>query len=101
MYRGTTPTLTFTLPIEAASVTALNIALAQCRRVVISRSLEDVEADGNEIRITLTEAETLALHDGCDLSIQLRVGVDETRMASQILKVPVDRILQEGKLDEL
>lgn len=101
MYRGTTPTLTFTLPIEAATITALHIALAQCGRVVASRSLADVEAEGNEITATLTEAETLALHEGCDLQIQLRVGVDETRMASQIFDVPVERILQEGKLDEL
>lgn len=101
MYRGTTPTLTFTLPIEAATITALNIALAQRGRVLVSRSLADVKTEGNEIETTLTEAETLALHAGCNLQIQLRVGVDETRMASQIFDVPVERILQEGKLDEL
>lgn len=101
MYRGTTPTLAFTLPIEAATITALNIALAQCGRVVVSRDLDGVETDGRKITMTLTEEETLQLHSGCDLAIQLRIGVDDTRMASQIFTVPVERILQEGKLDEL
>lgn len=101
MYRGTTPELVFTLPIEAATITALNIALSQCGTVMASRGLDDVEIDGKEIRMTLTEEETLRLRAGFNLSIQLRCGVDESRMASQIFKVPVERILQEGLLNEL
>lgn len=32
MYRGTTPTLTFRLPIDTGSITALSLAVAQRRR---------------------------------------------------------------------
>lgn len=101
MYRGTTPTLVFTLPIEASSVTVLNIAIAQIGRVVISRSLDDVVIDGNDVKMTLTEEETLQLRAGFELSIQVRAGVGESRMASQVFRVPVERILQEGMLSEL
>lgn len=98
MYRGTTPTLTFTLPIEAATITALNIALAQRGRVVVSRDLDGVETDGRKITMTLTEEETLRLYADVELQIQVRVGVGAARMASQVFTVPVERILRDGAL---
>lgn len=98
MYRGTTPTLTFTLPIEAATITALNIALAQRGRVVVSRDLDGVETDGRKITMTLTEEETLRLYADVELRIQVRVGVGAARMASQVFTVPVERILRDGAL---
>lgn len=103
MYRGTTPTLTFTLPIEADTVTLMNLALSQFGRVLISKGLEDAEIDGKTVSFTLTEEETLKLigRGSNGVEIQLRVGVDEVRFASEIFTVPVERILQEGKLDEL
>lgn len=101
MYRGTTPTLTFTLPIEAATITALNIALAQCGRVVVSRDLDGVETDGRKITMTLTEEETLRLYADTELQIQVRVGVGAARMASQVFTVPVEKILKDGMLSDL
>lgn len=98
MYRGTTPTLTFTLPIETSTITALNIALAQCGRVMVSRSLDGVETDGRKVQMTLTEEETLRLYDDVNLQIQVRVGVGAARMASQVFTVPVERILRDGAL---
>lgn len=101
MYRGTTPTLTFTLPIEANTITALNVALAQFGRVVVEKGLSEVLADGRTVSVTLTEDESLSLNAGVPLRIQLRVAVGDARMASQIFEVPVESILKEGKLDEL
>ena len=103
MYRGTTPTLIFTLPIEANTITLLNLALSQFGRVLISKGLEDAEIDGKTVSFSLSEDETLKLigHCGREVEIQLRVGVNEVRFASQIFTAPVERILQEGKLDEL
>ena len=101
MTRGTTPTLTFALPIDANTVTACNIALAQCGKVIISRDLGGVEIDGQQIKMTLTEEETLRLHANVELQIQIRVGVGESRMASQVFQVSVEKILQEGILSEI
>ena len=100
MYRGTTPTLTFRLPIDTGSITVLSIAVAQGRQVKIEKTLSDVHLDGNVISCTLTEDETLSLAAGASVEakIQLRVGVGEQRMASQIFTVPVERILRDGEL---
>ena len=100
MYRGTTPTLTFRLPIDTGSITVLSIAVAQGRQVKIEKTLSDVHLDGNVISCTLTEDETLSLTAGASVEakIQLRMGVGEQRMASQIFTVPVERILRDGEL---
>lgn len=100
MYRGTTPTLTFRLPIDTGSITALSVAVAQGGQVKIEKTLSDVHLDGNVISCTLTEAETLSLTAGANIEakIQLRVGVGTQRMASQIFTVPVERILRDGAL---
>lgn len=83
MYRGTTPTLTFRLPIDTGSITALSLAVAQAGQVKIEKALSDVLLDGNVVSCTLTEAETLSLTAGrgIDAKIQLRVGVGGQRMA--------------------
>ena len=41
MYRGTTPTLTFRLPIDTGSITALSVAVAQAGQVQIEKALSD------------------------------------------------------------
>ena len=100
MYRGTTPTLTFRLPIDTGSITVLSVAVAQAGQVKIEKTLSDVQLDGNVISCPLTEAETLSLTagTGIDAKIQLRVGVGAQRLASQVFAVPVERILRDGAL---
>lgn len=46
MYRGTTPTLTFRLPIDTGSITALSLAVAQGGVVRIEKSLADMTLEG-------------------------------------------------------
>lgn len=100
MYRGTTPTLTFQLPIDTGSITALSVAVAQAGQIKIEKALPDVHMDGKVISCPLTEAETLSLTagPGIDAKIQLRVGVGAQRMASQVFTAPVERILRDGAL---
>ena len=99
MIRGTTPTLTFTLPIQADTITLLNIAFSQRRRIVFEKRLAEVETYENTIKVTLSEAETLKLmSDGSDLEIQLRVGVGDGRFASKIFRDSVDRLIKDGLL---
>lgn len=100
MYRGTTPTLTFQLPIDTGSITVLSVAVAQAGQVKIEKTLPDVLLEGNVISCTLTEEETLSLSAGAGrkAQVQLRVGVGDQRMASQVFEVPVERILRDGAL---
>lgn len=100
MYRGTTPTLTFRLPIDTGSITALSLAVAQGGVVKIEKGLTDMTLEGKTVACTLTEEETLSLSAGAgrEAQVQLRVGVGAQRMASQVFTVPVERILRDGAL---
>lgn len=100
MYRGTTPTFQFKLPIAAATITAASITFRQSGGVDIEKTLSDCTISEDTLTVSLTEEETLSLRANTPnaLEIQLRVGVGEARMASQIFTVPVKRILKDGAL---
>ena len=94
MYRGTTPTFTFTLPIECETISKLSVAFKQGGELLFERGLPDVTMSGNVLSCTLTEEETLQLRGDTELQIQLRVGVGSARMASQVFRMPVSQILK-------
>lgn len=66
----------------------------------IDKTLEDCTLSDNTLSVSLTEEETLSLRamTPYPLEIQLRVGVGQERMASQIWKIPIERTLKEGGL---
>lgn len=99
MYKGTTPTFKFSLPFAASEIDILNVAMAQNDEVKISKGKDDCTLSGNSVSVTLTEAETLGLEVGT-LSMQLRIGVGTTRLASNIVTVPVENVLQGGALSD-
>ena len=100
MYRGTTPTITFTLPIDGSSLTALNLCFAQKGEILLEKNLTDCVLEGNTLRVTLTEQETLQFAaDRGMVEMQLRVGCGATKMASNIMRVSVERILKDGCLE--
>ena len=99
MYRGTTPTFTFRLPFACEQITVLNLCFAQQGQVVLEKELPDCTAEGNRVQVTLTEEETLLFDDKKGMvEMQLRVGCGNTRLASNIMRVSVERILKEGCL---
>lgn len=100
MFRGTTPTLKFTLPFDCSIITLLSIAFSQGNKVVLEKTLADCEVNGNRLILKLTEYDTLLLDSSKTwVEIQLRVGVGNDRLASKIMKVEVQRILKDGVLD--
>ena len=100
MFRGTTPTHTFTLPFDAACITKLNIAYAQDGKIVLEKHLQDCQIEGNAVSVTLTESETLLFDsDKTWAEIQLRLGCGEKRMASRIMHITTERILKDGCLE--
>lgn len=100
MYRGTTPTFTFKLPIDTGTITAASVMFHQAGCESMEKTLEDCTLDGKTLTCSLTEKETLSLRALTlyPLEIQLRVGVGSARMASQIFTVPVERVLKDGAL---
>lgn len=101
MYRGTTPTLTFNIPFDTADITDLHIAFAQKKEVVLEKGLEDCVLNENTITVTLTEDDTLALTQNQNVEIQIRCACNGTIMASTIMTTVVNRILKEGRLNDI
>lgn len=99
MRRGTTPTLTFILPFDAGSITALSIAFAQGGKLILEKGLEDCAASGTKLILELSEADTLAFsNDELYVEIQLRAGIGSRRIASHIIHTTCSRILRDGFL---
>lgn len=97
MIRGTTPTLTYTLPFETRDIERLWIAFAQRGREVLLLDAERCTIDGNKVVTKLTQEETLTLQQNATVEMQLRVlMVDGTALASRIITCPVNRILKDG-----
>lgn len=99
MTRGTTPELAFQLPFDAGALTKLSIAFEQDDVLVLEKKLEDCTVSGQQVSVRLTEEDTLAFRqNGSVLQIQLRCGIGEKRLASEVITATVGRILKEGTL---
>lgn len=106
MTRGTTPTLIFELPFPASQIEVLSIAFSQRQvdepylpaQLVLEKQLSDCTVDGNNISLTLSQEDTLALNSSQDVEIQLRALNGGSALASQIITAPVGRILKDGVL---
>lgn len=104
MRRGTTPTLTFTLPFSTDGIDVLNLAFSQKDKngrdsIVFQKTLEDVTLNKFTVSLTLTEEETLKLSNkkGC-LDIQMRCGIGNAKLVSNIISVEVQKLLKDGVL---
>ena len=66
---------------------------------MLKKKLEDCTVSGQQVSVRLTEEDTLAFRqDGSVLQIQLRCGIGEKRLASEVITATVGRILKEGTL---
>ena len=100
MYRGTTPTLRFTLPFDTSTLDAVWVTIAQGGKVIINKEKSDCDLKGTDISVTLTQAETLALTAGNKTEIQLRVlTTDGLALASEIFRENTDYILKDGVIE--
>ena len=99
MYRGTTPTITFTLPFDSRRISALNLCFAQQGTVVLEKNLEACRLEEDTLQVSLTEQETLLFDSKKGMvEMQLRIGCGDARMASNIMQISVERILKDGCL---
>ena len=100
MYRGTTPTLEFTLPFAVSELSKAWITIGQFGKSVIKRTLAECTVDGDKIIVTLTQQETLQLRVDDDTEIQIRaLKPSGEALASEIITVDVKRILEEGVIE--
>ena len=99
MIRGTTPTFTFTADMDCSQLDKLDISFAQQDKVVLSKGFADCVIDGNEITVSLTEEDTLLFDSRKNpVRIQLRAGIGDTRIASNMMHTTAEAILKDGCL---
>lgn len=101
MRRGTTPTVTFSLPFDSAQIDVLSIAFSQDGKVIIEKNKDDCILTGNIIDVKLEEIETLTLKEGI-VEMQIRASLTNgSKIASNIMRMPTRRILKEGGLQNV
>lgn len=71
--QGTTPTHTFTVPIDTSTLKTVHIAYAQNEQVLFVKRDNDVTLQGDKIITTLTQQDTLMLKPEEVVAIQVRV----------------------------
>lgn len=99
MYRGSTPTLTFTLPFSTVDIDNAYVTFAQYGTVKIDKPLTACGCDGNKLTVKMTQEETLSLRCGCSVEMQVSVRIGENVMRSQIITTTVERILKETVIE--
>ena len=94
--RGTTPTHTFTLPMDCDSLKAIRVVYAQGEAVIIKKEDADLTCEGKRATCTLTQAETLSLNAELRCEIQVRVLTsDGVALAGRIIREDVGRCLDD------
>lgn len=97
MRRGTTPTQTFKSPIDLTDAVVVEFTYRQDGKNIITKTKQDMEITDEEVRIRLEQIDTLAFSTIGQVEIQCRAKfADGTAVASNIIKVPVCKILKEG-----
>lgn len=99
MIRGTTPTLTFTLPFQTEIIRSLMLTFNQCDREVFTLTKEDCILQDNTVVVNLEQSHTLKFVNNAMVEIQMRIlTTDGSAIASEIVKTTVGRILKDGEI---
>jgi hypothetical protein len=99
MIRGTTPTLSFTLPFETELIKKLWVTFSQCNKEIFTLEKDDCELNEYEVEVKLSQRQTLQLLPNAIVEIQLRVlTLDDVALASDVLHTSVQRILKDGEI---
>lgn len=99
MRRGTTPTFTFEIDLDITGWDAY-FTFEQCGREVTHRGAAVTPTEGGcTAEVTLTQAETLAFHEGMARA-QLRAVKDGTAVASTVFEFRVGGILLDGEIPQ-
>lgn len=104
MIRVTTPTHTFTLPMETSDCSEIQVTYKQGKVSVVKHYQDGVlpsgmSLDGDDVMVRLTQEETKQFKATLPAEAQVRVlTLGGDAYASQIFKVTVGEVLNEGVL---
>ena len=100
MWRGTTPTYTFTLPEEVKldDFTTVYLTFSQNGHNVLEKTKEELEATDEGFRLLFSQADTLCFSPG-PVRIQLRARMpDGTAVASNVISTTAQEVLKDGEI---
>lgn len=98
MYRGTTPTNVFRTDVDLENASVLFVSYKQNGKVVLEKSLEDVNVKKTLVTVNLTQKETLLFQDGI-VTIQIRAKFpDNTAIASNLIRTTAEEIVKDGEI---
>lgn len=104
MYRATTPTHQFILPVDTSELKEIQITYKQGERTLVKHyqdgTLPDgMTLDGENVFIRLTQRETLLFKPGKSVKAQIRVLTDgNDALASQKFDIKLNDVLNEDIL---
>lgn len=103
MYRGTTPTICFSiissLDIGDAAEIWLTISMVN-KKLMFTKDRITVDAKSKKIYVTLTQEETLSLGTGT-AKAQVRILMkDGSAFATDVVNLTVDGILTDGEIND-
>ena len=97
MRRGTTPTNVFQTDTDLTEADVIYITYEQDGNVVFEKTGDDIEVTEQELRVKLTQEETLGLNPNHVVRMQIRAKFgDGTAIASQLMTTSVHDILKGG-----
>lgn len=97
MRRGTTPTHVFKTSVDLSDAEVIYVTYRQGKKTIVDRTKEDLLVTDTELRLTLTQAETLAFSVSGQVEIQIRARFpDGSAIASQVIRTAANVILKEG-----
>lgn len=100
MWRGTTPTHTFTLPdgVHFEDFAVVYLTYAQGGRTVLEKTKNEMEATDDGFRLIFSQADTLCFSPG-PVSIQIRARYPDGRaVASSIITTTAQEVLKDGEI---
>lgn len=100
MWRGTTPTHSFTLPegMRQQDFAVLYITYSQNGETVVEKTGEDLQFEDNIIKVIFTQQDTLAFAPG-PVKIQIRGRMlDGQAVASNHISTTAKEILKDGEI---
>lgn len=95
MIPGTTPTHTFSLPVDATAVASLRITYKQGDKIVMQRLKDDCTLSGKKAVTRLSQEDTLLFQDRTPVRIQIKVKTAAGDvLISKPKTIPVSEVLE-------
>ncbi|MBR5835593.1 MAG: hypothetical protein IKY66_05450 [Bacteroidales bacterium] len=93
MIRGTTPTHSFTLPINVDTIDEIHIIYSQNGRVKVRKTKKDCAMWDNKVELKLSQNETLNFTHA-PVQMQVRIMRQDTVMASKVFTLNCGKCLE-------